>query len=156
MDQNTLAFLAAVRHAEGTDKVADPYRVVFGYTVTLTDLSDHPLLTGEWLGAHYTNKAGQTIFTTAAGAYQIIRPVWVNLKQQLNLPDFTQPSQDAGAIELIREAGALDAIQAGDLATAVSRCHDLWASLPSSTAGQPTVSMNTFTTAYQAAGGALA
>ena len=155
MNPNLSAFLAAVRSSEGTDRAADPYRVVFGYSVTLQNLAGHPADTGEWMGAHYTLN-GKTVLTTAAGAYQIIHPTWTNLKARLSLPDFTGPSQDAAAAELIREVGALDLIVAGNLGRAVDLCHNLWASLPSSTAGQPTVTLAALTDAYTAAGGTLA
>lgn len=156
MNPNLTAFLSAIRHSEGTDKNADPYRVVFGYTVTLQDLSGHPVDTGEWMGAHYTRKDGVTLFTTAAGAYQIVHPTWTSLKDRLSLPDFTGLSQDVAASELIREVGALDMIVAGNFSEAVELCHNLWASLPSSTAGQPTVTLADLTNAYTAAGGVLA
>jgi len=153
---NVVAFLATIRHSEGTDKAPDPYRVVFGYTQTISDLSDHPAITGEWPGAHYTNIVGHEIFTTAAGAYQMIRPTWSNLKTRLALADFTAPSQDAAAIELIRQVGAIALIQNGYLNEAVAACHNLWASLPSSSANQPTVSFADLTDAYLSAGGKLA
>ena len=147
-----------IRHSEGTDKAPDPYRVVFGYGHTIVDLSDHPACTGEWdgvsiafLGPQY---AGE--ISTAAGAYQINRPVWINLKRRLLLPDFTGPSQDAAAIELIREKGALDLVNGGEAAAAINLCHPVWASLPGSTAGQPTASFADLMTAYTNAGGGFA
>jgi lysozyme len=158
MNPNAAAFLATIRHSEGTDKAADAYRVVYGYGHTIQDLSDHPCITGEWhgeslasLGPAYAGK-----ISTAAGAYQIIKPTWVSLKARLNLPDFTGPSQDAAAIELIREAGALDLVNGGRVAEAIGRCHGIWASLPGSTSGQPQRSMADLVHAYAGAGGAFA
>src|SRR6202035_5065809 len=104
MNQNIAAFLATIRHSEGTDKAADPYRCCYAYRHIIVDLSDHPVITGEWhgeslagLGPTYVGKV-----STAAGAYQIIKPTWVSLKARLSLRDFTGPSQDAAATELIR------------------------------------------------------
>lgn len=157
-DLNLAAFLATIRHSEGTDKAPDPYRVVYAYKYTIKDLSDHPAITGEWhgeslasLGPAYVGK-----ISTAAGAYQIIRPTWLSLKARLSLPDFTGPSQDAAAVELIREAGALDLVNGGRVAEAIGKCHGIWASLPGSTSGQPQRTMAELVQAYGKAGGAFA
>lgn len=158
MNANLAAFLAMTRHSEGTDKAPDPYRVVYGYSHTIQDLSNHPAITGEWrgepldhLGPAYVGK-----ISTAAGAYQIIKPTWISLKARLGLPDFTVPSQDAAATELIREAGALDLVNAGRVAEAIGRCHGIWASLPGSTSGQPQRTMADLIQAYGNHGGAFA
>jgi len=148
---NLEAFLAMIRHSEGTDRAPDPYRVVFGFSVTLADLSDHPALTGEWLGVQT-----QYGYTTAAGAYQIIKPTWIALKSRLHLPDFSATSQDAAAIELIREKGALDLVNGGQVANAIQLCHGIWASLPGSTSGQPQAKMADLIQAYSNSGGAFA
>lgn len=157
-DLNLAAFLAMTRHSEGTDKAPDPYRVVYGYGHTIKDLSDHPAVTGEWHGESLANLgpayAGK--ISTAAGAYQIIVPTWRTCKRILNLPDFTGPSQDAAATELIREAGALDLVNAGRVAEAIGKCHGIWASLPGSTSGQPQRTMADLVHAYAGAGGAFA
>jgi muramidase (phage lysozyme) len=155
---NLAAFLATVRHSEGTDKAPDPYRVVYGYGHTIQSLSDHPAITGEWHGESLANLgpayAGK--ISTAAGAYQIIAPTWRTCKRILNLPDFTGPSQDAAATELIREAGALERVNTGQVADAIALCHGIWASLPGSTSGQPQRSLAELVQAYTAAGGAFA
>jgi lysozyme len=132
--------------------------VVYGYKHTIADLADHPCITGEWhgeslasLGVAYAGK-----ISTAAGAYQIIVPTWRTCKSMLKLPDFTGPSQDAAATELIREAGALDLVNAGRVAEAIGKCHGIWASLPGSTSGQPQRTMADLVHAYAGAGGAFA
>jgi muramidase (phage lysozyme) len=152
---NINAFLAMIRHSEGTDKAPDPYAVTFGYKFTITDFSDHPAVLGTWkgepldfLGSRY---AGEV--STAAGAYQIIKPTWITLKRRLSLPDFTAPSQDAAAVGLIREARALDLVNGGQIAAAIDLCHGIWASLPGSTSGQPQVKMAELIQAYTNNGG---
>jgi lysozyme len=147
-----------IRHSEGTDRAPDPYRVCYGYQHTIVDLSDHPAVTGEWhgeslagLGPAYTGKV-----STAAGAYQIIAPTWRVCKSILHLPDFTGPSQDAAALELIREADALDPVNNGLLAIAIARCRDIWASLPGGSSGQPERTLAMLTQTYTGAGGAVA
>jgi lysozyme len=155
---NIGAFLATIRRSEGTDKAPDPYAVTFGYKFTITDFSDHPALLGTWsgepldfLGPQYAGKV-----STAAGAYQIIRPTWISLRDRLRLPDFRAPSQNAAATELIRQAGALDLVNTGQVADAISRCRGIWASLPGSVSGQPQAKMADLLDFYVTAGGAFA
>jgi lysozyme len=74
--------------------------------------------------------------STAAGAYQIIKPTWMRIKSRLGLMDFSPASQDMAAVELLREAGALDLIEAGDIEGAIKKSSRIWASLPGSTAQQ--------------------
>ncbi len=149
--QNVAALLATIRHSEGTDREPDPYRVVFGYGYTLTDLSDHPLITGEWLGAHWSGG-----FSTAAGAYQINHTTWLGCRTFIRLPDFGALSQDQAACLLMDQKGAYRAIYRGDFAGAVSLCRGIWASLPDSPADQPHADMAGLTQFYTDAGGAFA
>lgn len=157
LTQNETAFLAMVSHSEGTDRATDPYRVCFTFRHTIVDQSNHPAITGEWkgepldfLGPKYTG-----LISTAAGRYQITKHTWEALQGALNLPDFTGPSQDAAAILLIKQKGALDLVNAGDVQSAVQRCSTVWASLPYSDAGQPTKSLSALVQIYQAAGGKM-
>jgi muramidase (phage lysozyme) len=148
---NLEAFLHMIWHSEGTDKAPDPYAVVFGYGFTITDFSDHPTVLGIWNGE--VTKYG---LSTAAGAYQIIKPTWIALKARLHLPDFSPASQDAAATELIREKGALDLVNGGQVADAIELCHGIWASLPGSTSGQPQARLSDLITNYTSHGGAFA
>ena len=132
MNENVRAFLAMIREAEGTADEPDPYRVVYSYNHEIQDLSDHPVFTGEWLGAPF----GDNI-STAAGAYQFLFRTWRTLKRKKAVWDFSPESQDAGAIELIRARRALEAVERGDLRTALHRTSWEWASLPPSRYGQP-------------------
>lgn len=158
LNSNVLAFLAMLRHSEGSDKAPDPYRVVFGFGHTIVDLSDHPASTGEWMGVSIAFLGPQYMgkISTAAGAYQITRPTWRPLKMLLALPDFTGPSQDAAAVELIHQKGALGLVMNGQVADAINLCHPIWASLPGSTANQPITSFADLMTAYHSAGGGFA
>ena len=166
---NLAAFLTMLSVSEGTSRVLnvngvliDPYRVCFGKYHVIVNLSDHPAVTGEWHGEPLRPAmciaAGLTwpCVSTAAGRYQINKPVWLNLKRMLRLPDFTAPSQDAAAVELIREKGALDLVNAGRAQDAIALCHGIWASLPGSTAGQPIKTLASLMAAYTDAGGGFA
>lgn len=145
-DRNVSAFLSMLRRAEGTDS-RDGYRACYGYAHTIADLSEHPAVSGEWRGevlpdAMCANAGfGPGCVSTAAGAYQLIKPTWISLRNALGLPDFSEASQDAAAVEAIRRRGALQDVMAGRFAQAISKCRNEWASLPGNYAGQGQRSM---------------
>jgi lysozyme len=158
MTPNVAAFLTMISHSEGTDRGTDPYRICFGFKHVIQSLADHPAVTGEWAGEplDFLGPAYAGKISTAAGRYQITRPTWLGLQAILHLPDFTGPSQDDAAIQLIKDRGALDLINAGDIQTAIRACAGEWASLPGSKSGQPQNKLGLLVDAYQSAGGALA
>ena len=90
-----------------------------------TDYSDHPrkLVT-----------LNPKLKSTGAGRYQLL-PVAGCLPQQLGLKDFPK-SQDAVALQQIKERGALPMIDRGDIRQAIDRCSNIWASLPGAGYGQ--------------------
>jgi len=159
---NIAAFLATVRQAEGTANSPDPYAVCFGYHHTIQDFSDHPALTGEWKGERLPDAMcvnagfGPGCVSTAAGAYQIIKPTWLKMQAALGLPDFTATSQDAAAVELIRRRGAMEDVKAGRFAAAVGKCRNEWASLPGNYAKQGQRSIAQLETWFQQSGGITA
>lgn len=159
--RNRAAFLLTIRQAEGT---AGPngYRTLFGGSL-FDSYADHPRQ-----AKRFTNKAGQTLWTSAAGAYQFmaISPIpgggstrvntWDVVSARLGLPDFSPASQDLAAIELIREAGALGDVDAGRFDQAVSKVRRIWASMPGAGYAQPERSLESLRLAFINAGGALA
>ena len=161
-DRNARAFLQAIKQAEGTANQPDPYRVCFGYRHTVRSLAEHPAVSGEWGGEKLPDSQCKAAgfapgcVSTAAGAYQFIRPTWQSLKTALNLPDFGPASQDAAALELLRRSGALGHIRVGNLAAALNAARKTWASLPGAGYEQPERSFAYIQTAYLNAGGALA
>ena len=56
--------------------------------------------------------------------------------KQLGLKDFSPKSQDAVALQRIKERGALPMIDRGDIRQAIDRCSNIWASLPGAGYGQ--------------------
>jgi lysozyme len=155
---NQVAFLAMLRNSEGTDKAPNAYAVTFGNQYTITDFRDHPSVLGLWdglpldfLGPQYAG-----LKSTAAGAYQFIKPTWLGCRAKLALPDFSPASQDQAALYLIGQAGALDAIEAGNLDAAVAACRHIWASLPGGAAGQPHATADALAQIFVANGGVLA
>jgi lysozyme len=99
---------------------------------------------------------GQAIKSSAAGAYQILARTWDGVRAKLGLPDFSPASQDAAAVELIRQRGALADVRAGRFAVAVDKCKKEWASLPGAGYGQPENSLARLQNAYVSSGGMLA
>lgn len=160
--RNLAAFLEVIRRAEGTQGQPDPYRVCYGYRHTIRDLSNHPAITGEWTGERLPDEMcknagfGPGCRSTAAGAYQIIRPTWATLARRLGLQDFGPASQDAAAIELIRQRGGLEDARAGRVLDAVHKCRAEWASLPGNYAGQGQRSPVQLQAWFNAAGGTFA
>jgi lysozyme len=159
--QNVAAFLRAIRWAEGT---AGPngYRTLFGGQL-FDGYADHPRQ-----AKRFTDRAGRQLWTSAAGAYQFMAasPIpgggstrvntWDRLAAKLGLPDFSPAAQDAAAIELIREAGALGLVKEGRFAEAVNRVRKIWASMPGAGYSQPEKSLDALFAQYIAAGGAQA
>jgi muramidase (phage lysozyme) len=81
---------------------------------------------------------------------------WAYYKGLLNLPDFGPASQDKWAKQLIKERRALDDIEAGNITSAISKCRNIWASLPGAGYGQPEHKLDRLLAQYKAAGGRLA
>ena len=155
---NERAFLAAIRVGEGT-AAGNGYSVQFG-GATFASYRDHPALLG-WRGGSLSDAmcrgAGFSpgCVSTAAGAFQINKPTWQRVRGKLGLSDFSPASQDAAALELIREKGALADVRAGRVAEAVGKVRKVWASLPGAGYGQRQVALSSFINDYANAGGAV-
>lgn len=147
--RNLDAFLDMIAFCEGTAG-PDGYRTMFGGRL-FDSYADHPRVRFS-----YTNLAGVSLVTTAAGRYQFIARTWDGVRAKLGLQDFSPANQDAGAVELIRERGALNDVKAGRFESAVAKCRPVWASLPGAGANQPERSMTAAANAYAQAGGNFA
>lgn len=168
MNANRSAFLAAIAFSEGTSTSPATRRAGFDVIVTgadgrpevFTDYADHPFAGGR--ASKVINSRGLT--SNASGRYQFMLRDWRHYRDLLQLgsrllyPEgaFSPAAQDAWAIQLIRERGALPLIDAGDFALAVRRVKNLWASLPGAGYGQRENGLPALLTAYQRAGGVLA
>jgi lysozyme len=174
MTPNVAAFLSTIAHGEGVNGVldaagnpVDPYRVCYAKRHVIQDMTYHPHQlrpngTREWAGEKLTDAqcAGAGLHpgcvSTAAGRYQLTWGTFERLQDILRVPDFTPGSQDDCAVQLLKEVGALDFINAGDFGRAVPLCAHLWASFPGNTAGQPQRSFAELARAYSDAGGMFA
>lgn len=134
-NQNTKAFLDMLAWSEGTSN--SKYTKNNGYDVVVggidspnvfTDYSKHPniLVT--------VNKNG--LKSTAAGRYQLLKRYADSYTKSLKLPDFSPASQDAIALQQIREQGALPFVLRGQIEQAIKKCSNIWASLPGNNYGQ--------------------
>jgi muramidase (phage lysozyme) len=152
---NRKAFLDMIGFSEiGPDllKVSDNgYNVIVGSTAAEPDLfedySDHP---------RKLVNLRPGLSSTAAGRYQLLARYFDVYKNQLHLPDFSPASQDAIAIQQIKECHALDDVDNGNFSVAVGKVAHIWASLPGSGYGQHENQLAALQEAYVASGGTLA
>ncbi|PWC10931.1 lysozyme [Brenneria roseae subsp. americana] len=157
---NVIAYLDMLAFSEGTAN--HPLTRNRGYDVIVTgmdgkpeiftDYRDHPFASGR--PGKVFNKQGQR--STASGRYQQLYRYWPHYKKLLALPDFSPDSQDKLAIRLITERGALNDVIAGRFDVAVSKCRNIWASLPGAGYGQREHGLDRLLVAYRQAGGKVA
>lgn len=135
------AFLDTLAYAEGTRA---NYNYIFTF-VTFTSYADHPRL----------KKCAGKLCSTAAGRYQFLAKTWDGLAPGLGLNDFTPPSQEKAALEIIRRQGAYNRVLRSSVyenfTSALSKLNTTWASLPGSPYGQPTHSTAELWRVYKAA-----
>jgi muramidase (phage lysozyme) len=159
MSHNVIAFLSMLRDCEGTNTPYG-YRALFGYTPSNGRVFDNEFACHPNIKFPFTQTDGVHNWSTAAGAYQELHGTWIDVAPRSELvdpfPSFSPANQDASAIQLIREAHALDDVEAGNLQDAIDKCSHIWASLPASTYPQPKKTYQFAKEAYLAAGGSLA
>lgn len=145
-DANLAAFRWMIRVSEGTDGI-NGYSTLVGGGL-FDGFADHPRI--------LVALPNLNIKSSAAGAYQILRRTWDEVKARLNLQDFSPVSQDLACNELIRRRGALDDVKAGRFAVAIDKCKKEWASLPGAGYGQHENTYARLLDAYTTAGGTVA
>ncbi len=148
-------FLDLIAWSEGTS--TSPITKNNGYDVIVTgihgpsifaDYGDHPFAHGgsvQW-------RANPPSYSTAAGRYQLLARYWNIYRMQLNLADYGPASQDAVALQQMKERGAIDKILTGDIAGAVQACSNIWASFPGNQYGQNSHSMDRILIQYNKLG----
>jgi lysozyme len=160
-DTNIAAFLSTIAHAEGTDRSPDSYRCCYGYEHTVIDMRDHPAITGEWRGKKLPDRMCKAVglkpgcISTAAGRYQMIRPTWRAMRDELQLPDFGPASQDKAALRLIAQSGALQDVKDGRIVAAIGKVRKQWASMPGAGVGQPERKLADLLKYYASKGGVV-
>lgn len=133
------AFLSLIGWAEG----ADYNTIVNGVDgpATFTDFSDHPFAP-QFNRPPVIVRRSPLLESTAAGRYQLLYRYWPIYRAQLGLADYSPASQDAIAIEQIKERGGIARIGTGDIEGAIKACSNIWASLPGNNYGQGGKSMD--------------
>ncbi len=160
MTPNQQAFLDMLAYSEGTSTSWATTNRGYDVIVTgidrkpeiFTDYSNHPFANGR--PPKTINRNG--LKSTASGRYQFLITDWSHYRSQLGLSDFGPAAQDKWALQLIRERGALDDIEAGRLADAISKCRRLWASLPNAGYAQHENRLADLQAVYVCAGGRMA
>lgn len=148
-----LSLLGAIAWSEGTS--TSPITQNDGYDIivsgvdgphSFSDYSDHPFADGR---PSIVVRRVPLLISSASGRYQLELHWWEAYRVMLNLPDFSPASQDAVAIQQIRERGGLEMLTAGDVAKAIGACSEIWASLPGAPYGQPVKTMDEVLAKYQ-------
>jgi muramidase (phage lysozyme) len=155
MTPNEKAFLDMIAFSEIGPKLLaasdNGYNVIVGSTpekpLLFDGYDDHPRLLID---------LGRGLKSTAAGRYQLLARYFDFYKKLLHLPDFSPASQDAIALQQIREGRALDDVQAGRFEVAVGRVKNIWASFPGAGYGQHEQKMADIERAYIESGGTVA
>lgn len=114
------AFLDTIATAEGTAG-SDGYRTQYTGT-KFASFSDHPREMR--CGRRY----GTKLCSDAAGRYQFLSTTWDRFAKKFSITDFSPQNQDFVAVELIREKGALEDIEAGRLELAIRKLAYIWPS----------------------------
>jgi len=70
------------------------------------------------------------IYSTASGRYQMRLETWKEIAALAHLGTFSPQNQDAAAIALIQRRHATAPLLSGDVAGAIGRCCEEWASFP--------------------------
>lgn len=144
--QNESAFLDTIAVSEGTIDIGDDgYNCLVGGGI-FDSYSTHPDI---------LVNLGHGLESTAAGRYQLLYRYYEAYKKELNLLDFSPESQDKIALQQIKERRALEDINAGNIKDAISKCSNIWASLPGNDYGQHQNSMEDLIKVYQNKGGGI-
>ena len=143
------AFLDMLAWSEGTDNGRQKTRN-HGYDVIVggelfTDYSDHPRKLVTLNPKLKSTGADATSFFPVGGCH----------RKQLGLKDFSPKSQDAVALQQIKERGALPMIDRGDIRQAIDRCSNIWASLPGAGYGQFEHKADSLIAKFKEAGGTV-
>lgn len=142
------AFLDMLAFSEGTQGLGDDgYNKLVNPAGFFADYRTHP---------NVRVQVTPTLFSTAAGRYQFLSRDWAHYRDQLGLTDFGPEAQDSWAIQLIREQRALPDILAGRIKDAITKCANIWASLPGAGYGQREHRMDTLIAKFTLFGGKVA
>ena len=141
------AFLALIAFSEGTS--TSKYTKNDGYDVIVDGIDSPHIFTDYSTHPNVLVTVNANIKSTAAGRYQLMYRWFHPYCLQLGLKDFTPASQDAIALQQIKERHAIAMIQSGNIAGAITACSNIWASFPGNLYGQGGKSLNVLLEKYQ-------
>jgi len=135
------AFLDLIAHSEGTSTSKntrdDGYDIIVSGVDgphTFSDYSAHPFAAGR--PPIVVRKSPTLLESTASGRYQITLPTWKSITERWTSTLFSPQAQDAAALQLLKECGALTHIDSGNIAAAIEAACETWASFPGNSYGQ--------------------
>lgn len=146
---NVSAFLSVIRTIESGNN----YNAL-ALGGSFSDFSDHPARLG-WTGAR--RQDGR--LTTAAGAYQITKSTWDEIRKKLPLPDFSPASQDAAAVAILQfpwRQNAYNDVVAGNFLSAVGKLRNEWEAFGRILNNDYVYTIPQITQMYADAGGSIA
>ena len=143
------AFLDMLAWSEGTDNGRQKTRN-HGYDVIVGGelFTDYPI-TSQTCHAKPKTQINRRRTLPASSRW------WDAYRKQLGLKDFSPKSQDAVALQQIKERGALPMIDRGDIRQAIDRCSNIWASLPGAGYGQFEHKADSLIAKFKEAGGTV-
>jgi muramidase (phage lysozyme) len=158
---NLDAFLTMISVSEGTAAIGDRgYNCIvgsrLGRAILFTSYRDHPRIKVQVRDDLPQTLQDESLWSTAAGRYQILARYFDAYKLSLGLPDFSPSSQDLIATQMIRERLALDDVNAGHFDIALAKVRHTWASLPGAGYGQHENSLADLLQTFTSAGGVVA
>lgn len=122
---NVRAMLRVIRQGESSQDDSIAYRMIVGGKM-FSSFADHPRIVGKtWI-----DKKGQRQYSTAAGAYQITKTTWDEVRVKMGLKDFSPRSQDIAALGRMAYRGALPDVVRGDVVSAIKKLREEWTSIP--------------------------
>lgn len=110
-NENVRKFLDTIAQAEGGD-----YNIIVGGG-RFQDFSQHPGIVGM-----VTDRGP----STAAGRYQITQSTYNDLAKKMGVSGFGPETQDAMAIQLLKDRGAYQDVLSGDFETAKNKLRSTW------------------------------
>ena len=130
-NDNLRKFLNVLSISEGTHSFSNPYLAKGGTNGALltTGFGAHPAAVGQGTWG-FKDKLGRNLQSTANGKYAIRYPTWQGIEKAWGKMDFSPTSQDAAAVYLINQRGALNDVLNGNWNSALPKLGKEWASLP--------------------------
>ena len=135
------AFLDLVGQSEGTTTSKATHDDGYDIIVTgmnglnsFADYSAHPFAAGR--PPIVVRTAPKLLESTASGRYQITLPTWKSITERWTSTVFSPQAQDAAALQLLKECGALNHIDSGNIAAAIEAACETWASFPGNSYSQ--------------------